>query len=75
VWGGHASKEHDAKIKIQKIPKNAFKTDAEDSKDTSCHCDLGMSREMWIQFTDCKLRSHAECTDGSTKSVCLKLPL
>jgi hypothetical protein len=55
--------------------KNACKTDAEDSKDTSCHYDLGISREMWIQFTDRKLRAHAECTDGSPKSVCLKLPL
>jgi len=47
--------------------KKACKTDAEDSKDTSCHYDLGISREMWIQFTDCKLWSHAECTDGSPK--------
>jgi hypothetical protein len=46
-----------AKIQKKKS-KNGDDTDAEDSEDTSYLYCLGASRAMWIQCTECKLRSH-----------------
>jgi hypothetical protein len=70
------SQEQRAKIKKKKKKKkskNADDTDDDDSEDTSCLY-RGASREMWIQCTDCNLRSHEECTDGSSNCL-LKLPV
>ena len=69
------SQTHNAKIKYKKKSQNSRKADEEHSEYSSCIYCLGTSREMWIQRTDSKLRSREERTDGSPKSVCLKLPV
>jgi len=56
--------------KNKKRTKDERKTNVDVSGDNFCTSYLGTSREMWVQCTDCKLRSREECTDGQYQ-LCL----